>query len=313
MSEKKDARIAELEQALKVAHWNVQDVLKQKATLEAQLAECGKPVAVTKTINLPYCSPKGAGDYCAFCGEDMTIRSGSKMPCKSRLQEIPDDAVVAFSCKDESWMLREINSMREIGMLETGNKVEHCTKWCKDARCGYSLRPAPPAQPASAVVPDGWQLVPKEPTVKMIAAACASPNWNTSWPAMLAAAPQSLAQLVRQRLLYPPEAEAPEAAGGAPEASATSRPLAGGALPLPGFFSQFLTLLSRRWRIFSRDRGQVLLQVGGTGRLGDCRRADHRQPAQHDLRGTSVVLVRDPGQRRILQQRRLPAPAAAEW
>ncbi|MDP3850676.1 MAG: ATP-binding cassette domain-containing protein [Luteolibacter sp.] len=32
-------------------------------------------------------------------------------------------------------------------------------------------------------------------------------------------------------------------------------------LRLPGFFSQFATLLSRRWRIFSRDRGQVLLQV----------------------------------------------------
>ncbi len=30
---------------------------------------------------------------------------------------------------------------------------------------------------------------------------------------------------------------------------------------LPGFFSQFSTLLSRRWRIFSRDRGQVLLQL----------------------------------------------------
>lgn len=30
---------------------------------------------------------------------------------------------------------------------------------------------------------------------------------------------------------------------------------------LPGFFSQFFTLLARRWRIFSRDRGQVLLQI----------------------------------------------------
>jgi ABC-type multidrug transport system ATPase subunit len=30
---------------------------------------------------------------------------------------------------------------------------------------------------------------------------------------------------------------------------------------LPGFFSQFATLLSRRWRIFFRDRGQVLLQL----------------------------------------------------
>ena len=30
---------------------------------------------------------------------------------------------------------------------------------------------------------------------------------------------------------------------------------------LPGFFSQFTTLLSRRWRIFFRDKGQVLLQI----------------------------------------------------
>lgn len=32
-------------------------------------------------------------------------------------------------------------------------------------------------------------------------------------------------------------------------------------LPLPGFFHQLSTLLSRRWRIFFRDRGQVLLQL----------------------------------------------------
>ncbi|MCX6879528.1 MAG: ATP-binding cassette domain-containing protein [Verrucomicrobia bacterium] len=32
-------------------------------------------------------------------------------------------------------------------------------------------------------------------------------------------------------------------------------------LPMPGFCSQFATLLSRRWRIFFRDRGQVFLQV----------------------------------------------------
>jgi ABC-type multidrug transport system ATPase subunit len=32
-------------------------------------------------------------------------------------------------------------------------------------------------------------------------------------------------------------------------------------LCLPGFFSQFSTLLSRRWRIFFRDRGQVFLQL----------------------------------------------------
>jgi ABC-type multidrug transport system ATPase subunit len=33
------------------------------------------------------------------------------------------------------------------------------------------------------------------------------------------------------------------------------------ALRQPGFFSQFATLLSRRWRIFFRDRGQVFLQL----------------------------------------------------
>ena len=32
-------------------------------------------------------------------------------------------------------------------------------------------------------------------------------------------------------------------------------------LRLPGFFSQFATLVSRRWRIFFRDRGQVFLQL----------------------------------------------------
>ena len=31
--------------------------------------------------------------------------------------------------------------------------------------------------------------------------------------------------------------------------------------PLPGFFTQFATLLSRRWRIFFRDRAQVALQL----------------------------------------------------
>jgi ABC-type multidrug transport system ATPase subunit len=38
-----------------------------------------------------------------------------------------------------------------------------------------------------------------------------------------------------------------------PQAAAKPRP--------PGFFSQFFTLLSRRWRIFFRDRAQVLLQL----------------------------------------------------
>jgi len=40
------------------------------------------------------------------------------------------------------------------------------------------------------------------------------------------------------------------------ESSAPSSPS-----ELPGFFSQFSTLLSRRWRIFFRDRGQIFLQL----------------------------------------------------
>lgn len=45
-----------------------------------------------------------------------------------------------------------------------------------------------------------------------------------------------------------------------PVEDAADTPVADG-LQLPGFFSQFATLLSRRWRIFFRDRGQVFLQL----------------------------------------------------
>jgi ABC-type multidrug transport system ATPase subunit len=41
----------------------------------------------------------------------------------------------------------------------------------------------------------------------------------------------------------------------------TTSPAESSALELPGLFSQFTTLLSRRWRIFFRDRGQVFLQL----------------------------------------------------
>ncbi len=82
-----------------------------------------------------------------------------------------------------------------------------------------------------------------------------------------------------------PSAEAPEVAGEEPAASEPAEEPADGtntsaaveepAAPstkgpanrmsrtdrLPGFFSQFATLLSRRWRIFFRDRGQVFLQL----------------------------------------------------
>ncbi len=46
-----------------------------------------------------------------------------------------------------------------------------------------------------------------------------------------------------------------------PISATDSTDLADSAPGLPGFLSQFATLLSRRWRIFFRDRGQVLLQL----------------------------------------------------
>ena len=54
----------------------------------------------------------------------------------------------------------------------------------------------------------------------------------------------------------PPDAEAPALAD-----EVAPSPPAPESLPIPGFFSQFATLLSRRWRIFFRDRGQVFLQL----------------------------------------------------
>ena len=64
-----------------------------------------------------------------------------------------------------------------------------------------------------------------------------------------------------------PNSATPVAADKAPsdETAATvpvpTSPPAFEPLPMPGFFSQLSTLLSRRWRIFFRDRGQVFLQL----------------------------------------------------
>jgi ABC-type multidrug transport system ATPase subunit len=54
----------------------------------------------------------------------------------------------------------------------------------------------------------------------------------------------------------------PDAAA-APDSAPTPAPAhaATPTAPLPGFFTQFATLLSRRWRIFFRDRAQVALQL----------------------------------------------------
>jgi ABC transport system ATP-binding/permease protein len=93
----------------------------------------------------------------------------------------------------------------------------------------------------------------------------ASENWQASWNKHRISYQKKLS-VHRERLivtgsLHVPTESPPPSGTDDETAPAISKPMAGGALILPGFFSQFFTLLSRRWRIFSRDRGQVLLQI----------------------------------------------------
>ncbi len=93
----------------------------------------------------------------------------------------------------------------------------------------------------------------------------ASENWQASWNKHRDSYQKKLAhhreKLIATGSLHVPPETQPPAEMDDEAAPAPSRKLDGGALPLPGFFSQFFTLLSRRWRIFSRDRGQVFLQL----------------------------------------------------
>jgi len=77
-----------------------------------------------------------------------------------------------------------------------------------------------------------------------------SERWHDSWQKHRVSY-QKMLDENRARLVASGELHIP-----APAAAAE-----GETLRLPGFFSQFATLLSRRWRIFFRDRGQVLLQL----------------------------------------------------
>jgi ABC transport system ATP-binding/permease protein len=92
-----------------------------------------------------------------------------------------------------------------------------------------------------------------------------SEKWQASWNKHRDSYQKKLT-LHRERLIasgslqVPPERPPPVESDDA-ESDEASLPSANAALPLPGFFSQFFTLLSRRWRIFSRDRGQVFLQL----------------------------------------------------
>jgi len=75
-------------------------------------------------------------------------------------------------------------------------------------------------------------------------------SWRASWVKHRASYQKMLGRN-RQRLI----------AGGGLHVPAEPERTASESPPPPGFASQFATLLSRRWRIFFRDRGQVLLQL----------------------------------------------------
>ena len=93
-----------------------------------------------------------------------------------------------------------------------------------------------------------------------------SERWQSSWQKH-SASYQSMLTAKRDRLVasgdlcVPPPADpgTQSITDGPAEPSTSSAPPE--ILQLPGFFSQFATLLSRRWRIFFRDRGQVFLQL----------------------------------------------------
>ncbi len=78
-----------------------------------------------------------------------------------------------------------------------------------------------------------------------------SENWQASWEKHRAAYDGMLEQKRRQLIADHEYRSAGD--GEVPEEEASTGS--------PGFFSQFATLLSRRWRIFFRDRGQLFLQL----------------------------------------------------
>jgi ABC transport system ATP-binding/permease protein len=76
-----------------------------------------------------------------------------------------------------------------------------------------------------------------------------SERWHTSWAKHRESYEQMMVKK-RAALILSGDLISPE------KAESSSAEVA-----LPGFFSQFATLVSRRWRIFFRDRGQVFLQL----------------------------------------------------
>jgi len=95
-----------------------------------------------------------------------------------------------------------------------------------------------------------------------------SERWQASWQKH-SASYQKMLDRNRERLIasgaLPAQTPAtpPADPSSDPTGATTTAPGSGPPenVRLPGFFSQFATLLSRRWRIFFRDRGQVFLQL----------------------------------------------------
>lgn len=86
-----------------------------------------------------------------------------------------------------------------------------------------------------------------------------SERWQASWNKHRESY-YSMLKKNRQRLIENGVLRASAVATVRPDDEKTDSPLHQ-ETQLPGFFSQFATLLSRRWRIFFRDRGQVFLQI----------------------------------------------------
>lgn len=84
--------------------------------------------------------------------------------------------------------------------------------------------------------------------------------WKASWNKH-GGSYQKMLERKRERLIAAGDLHPGDAYGAGGEDSPSTGGSVSEAPPLPGFFSQLTTLLSRRWRIFFRDRGQVLLQL----------------------------------------------------
>lgn len=82
-----------------------------------------------------------------------------------------------------------------------------------------------------------------------------SDRWKSSWEKH-SVAYNGMLEANREKLMKAGTLSVPT-----PEKSEDGEAIETADPKLPGFFSQFATLLSRRWRIFFRDRGQVLLQL----------------------------------------------------